>query len=132
MRNGFEDRSTVKRPHVVLKYYKPNDVSLSNSDIQGFYGEFEIAFECSKHHLHAAAANLRRIESEAAMLMMGYAPNKVVARGGDYMYADIGANYVHNVRKPNMHSCCGLLDVRDLQRREDDIRTISDMASQGE
>lgn len=132
VRNGFEDRSTVRRPRVVLKYYKPNDESLSNSEIQGFYGEFDIAFDCSKHHLHAAAANLRRIETEAAMMMVGYAPNKVVTRGGDYMYADVGANYVHNLHRPNVHSCCGLLDVRDMQRREDAVRALGDLAAQGE
>lgn len=130
--NQVMSASRSVKPKVVLKY--TNEKSrMSETVMQTYYPEFEIEFSLASRHLHATAANCRQMEMEYCLLMAGYNKSLVIKSGDhEYPYADIGANFSHHLNRFNVHSCCGMLDTRDLQRRQDTRSKLNSLVLQGQ
>lgn len=105
---------------ITLEYVSTNrrsDVTYNDDLVITRYPEFDINFAANKGHPHALAANLRNLEHALLYYKVNYASDKIPTdKKYDYLYAEIGANPVKLLDKPNVHGCIGMVGVRDCAR----------------
>lgn len=88
--------------------------------IKDVYPEFNLDFKSSNNVSHPVAAAMRKLEVFSILERLPCGPDEPII--------DIGGNwYTHLVNgRANVHSCCPVLAVRDVQRHSDRLYSASE------